>query len=269
METIQSKSRNVFLIELEFNDDVLGTQPRTEKLMRQFIESKLNREARDAEKKGLNPPSEERRKELIDRHLGRLFNQGVEETLEEEEKRMHTTFFQDGKGPYVGVYQVKAMIRDMLTSLGITKSKRGSKSTFDNLLSVRACSTSGEVYQGENGLRLHFRRLEKGSDDKLVWRIVPEVDGAVDKCAHVMTAQGPRSVLKRHDKVEKGRLRFVVSVPASMPKNRETALLRDEEIQKVFLAAQKAGLGCSRSQGHGSFTVVRLERLTDNPWVSK
>ena len=259
MEKVSSGSTNEFLVELEFNDDVLGTQPRTEKLMRQFVEAKLNREAKEAEKRGLTPPSEERREELINRHLERLFANGIEETIEAETKRMHTTFFRDARGPYIGHYQIKAMIREMLSCLGITVQKRGSKQTFQHLLSVRACRENGEVYGGGRGLKLHFFR-DGG--------IVGDVDGYVDKCAHVMTAQGPRSVLKRHDKMEKARLRFLVSVPAGVPKNRSTALIKDEEIQKIFLHAQNDGIGCSRSQGHGSFKLTRLEKITDNPWVS-
>ena len=44
-----------YLVEIEFNYDVLGTQPKTEELMRKFVEAKLNREAKEAEKAGLQP----------------------------------------------------------------------------------------------------------------------------------------------------------------------------------------------------------------------
>jgi len=261
IDTIQQNFENTtnkYFVEIEFNEDVLGGVPRTRELMAKFIESRLNREAKAAEKKGIAPPSEERKQELLTRHLDRLFSDTVDETIEAESERNHTTFFQDEHGPWIGEYQVKAMIREMMSCLGITMNKRGSKQTFQHLLTVRACDEEGNIVEGDQGLRLHFLRDGK---------VVSEVDGYVDKTAHLMTAQGPRSALKRHDKVVKASLRFALIVPAGLPKNRSTAILRDEEISKIFTHAQNDGLGCSRSQGHGSFKITRLERITDNPWV--
>jgi hypothetical protein len=248
-----------YLTEITFNDDVLGTQPKTEELMRKFIEAKLNREAKDAEKKGLRPPTEERRVEIMNLHLERMFGAAtIEETIEEEVKRAHTTFFIDSKGPYIGNYQMKACVRDMCTTLGIFMSKRGSKQTFQHLMGIRACDESGNVLPGEQGLRLHF------------WRdgeIVTQVDDWVEKTAHVMTAQGPRSIIKRHDYVTGATLRFLIQVPCNIEKNREKALIQDEQISKIMLGAENNGLGCSRSQGHGTFQVTRLERITNHPWI--
>jgi hypothetical protein len=261
VDTYLEGSTNKFLIELEFNQDVLGTQPRTEQLMRQFIEAKLNREAKEADKKGIEPPTEERRQELIQRHMDRMFGaSSVDKTIDDEVNRMHTTFFRDELGPYIGMYQLKACVRDMMTTLGITVSKRGSGNTRQHLFWLRACDEDGNIFEGEESLKLHFFR-DGG--------FLEDVDGFVDKTAHVMTAQGPRSVLKRHDKMDKARLRFAILLPADIPKCRSTALLRDEEIVKIFAQAQNNGLGCSRSQGHGTFTLTRLEKLTDIPWVSK
>ena len=257
---------NKFVIELEFRDDVLGGIPRTEKLIRQFLESKLKREAKDAEKKGLQPPTAAHKEELIQSYLQRMFGaETIEETIEEETQRMWTTFFQDAKGPYLGTYQVKAMLREMLSCLGIFMEKRGSKNQFQHLLSVHACDDEGNIYGTQNGsdseeaLRLHFYRDGK---------VLSDVDGFVDKTAHVITAQGPRSVLKRHDKVEKAKIRFAWILPARLPKNKEKAVIVDEEIAKILRFAGDDGLGCSRSQGHGSFTVTRCDKLTDNPWIS-
>ncbi|NDC89746.1 MAG: hypothetical protein EB075_13290 [Bacteroidetes bacterium] len=248
-----------YLVEITFNDDVLGTQPKTEELMRKFVEMKLNREAKEAEKAGLQPPTEERRAEIMNLHLQRMFGAAtVEETIEEEVERAHTTFFIDEAGPYIGNYQMKACIRDMCTTLGIFMQKRGSKQTFQHLLGIRACDHNGEPLPGEQGLRLHFWRDEE---------IVTEVDGWIEKTAHVMTAQGPRSVIKRHDQVFAATLRFLIMVPCNIEKNREKALIQDEEIAQIMLGAENNGLGCSRSQGHGTFRVTRLERVTNHPWI--
>jgi hypothetical protein len=254
----ETRTQN-YLVEIEFIDDVLGTQPKTEELMRKFVEAKLNREAKDAEKKGLQPPTEERRKEIMNLHLQRMFGAAtVEDTITEEVERAHTTFFIDEAGPYIGNYQMKACIRDMCTTLGIFMKKRGSKQTFQHLIGVRAADHDGNALRGEQGLRLHF------------WRdgeIVTQVDDWIEKTAHVMTAQGPRSVIKRHDYVTGATLRFLIMVPCNLEKNREKALIQDEQVVEIMLHAQNNGLGCSRSQGHGTFQVTRLERVTDHPWV--
>ena len=248
-----------YLVEIEFNYDVLGTQPKTEELMRKFVETKLNREAKEAEKAGLQPPTEERRAEIMNLHLERMFGADtVEDSIEEEVERAHTTFFADELGPWIGNYQMKACLRDMATTLGITMARRGSRQTQQHLKWVLACDENGDLYPGEKGLRLHFHRDGE---------IVPEVDGWVEKTAHVMTAQGPRSVIKRHDYVTQGRLRFAIGVACNLEKNREKATFQDAQITEMMLHAQNNGLGCSRSQGHGTFRVTRLERVTNNPWV--
>jgi hypothetical protein len=259
LSEIADKSVNKYLVFIEFNEDVLGTQPKTKELMRKFVETKLNREAREAEKKGLVPPSDERRLELLNRHLERMFGAAsVDETIDDEVEQAHTTFFHDDEGPYIGNYQMKACIRDMLTTLGISVAKRGSKQTFQHQMGVRSCDEHGNIYPGEKGLRLHFYRNGQ---------VVDKVDDWIEKTAHVMTAQGPRSIIKRHDRVLNATLRFVITTQANAPKNRSTALIKDDEVLRIMIGAQNNGLGCSRSQGHGTFEVINLERITNIPWL--
>ena len=251
--------RNTYLVEGTFVEDILGGQPKTEELMRKFVESKLNREAAEAERKGLQPPSEERRAELVKRHLERMFGaDSVDETINEESDRAWTTFFCDELGPWMGVYQVNAGVREMLSCLGITMSKRGSKQTFQHLLNIKSCDENGVEHEGDRGLRIHFYRNGE---------IVSQVDDYITKTASVSTPQGRRSIIKNHDRVLHATFRLLIHVPANLPKSRSTAVLRDPEIAAIFAHLQADGLGCSRSQGHGTFVVNRLERLTNVPWL--
>ena len=252
------RTTNKYVVELQFTEDILGGQSQTRELLTAHLEAMLRREAKEAEKQGIEPPSEERLQELLERHLERLFTDGVDDTIEAESERMHTTFFRDRHGPYIGVYQVKAMIREMMSCLGITMKKRGSKQTFQHLLAIRACDGDGNILEGEQGLRLHFFR----DGD-----VVPEVDGHLEMSANVATPQGKRSILKRHDKIDNASIRFAWTLPANARQNRSTALLKDKEVQEIMAHAQNDGLGAVRPLSHGTFTVTRLERVTDNPWV--
>ena len=253
---------NVYLVELEFREYCLGAQPKSEKLIRSWIETKMKREAKKAEKMGIEPPTEARKEELIKRHMDRLFAKGIDETIEEESERAWCTFFHDEYGPWIGHYAIKAGIREMLTTLGITgdPKRRGIGQTRQHLKWVMACDEEGNVYDGEQALHLHFFRDGE---------ILEEVDGCYDSTGNVMTAQGPRSILKKNDYMVGATLRFAVGVPANMPKNRSTKLLKDEDMALVFAHGQNNGFGAMRAMGHGTFTLKRLVRVTDHPWVRK
>ena len=255
---------NRYLLEITFNCDVLGTQPKTKDVMEKFLMAKLNREAKDCKKKGIAPPSEERIQELLTLHLIRMFGaDSVGETLEDETERAHTSFFRydssgEEVGPYLGVHMVKACIRDMCTTQGILIPKSGQKQTYQHLMNVKACDERGNILPGEKGICLNFYRDGE---------VLMEVDSFVEKTGTVMTQQGPRSIIKRHDQIIKATCRFVVSVPANLPAFRKKAAIRDSQIARIFHGAQENALGCSRGQGHGTFVVTKFSRLTNNPFV--
>ena len=79
----------------------------------------------------------ERMNEIIQRHLEKMFTPSLDEAMEAEEDKAHTTFFHDEIGPWVGVYQINACFRDVFTSLGYSVKKRGSLQTFQHLLNPR------------------------------------------------------------------------------------------------------------------------------------
>ena len=261
----QPDLRNTYAVELQFTEDVLGGQPRDPETMRGWIEAKLNREAAQAEKKGLKPPTEARKLELVNRHLERMFGaDSVDETIEEESDRAWTTFFCDEKGPWLGTYQVKAGVREMMSCLGITVSSRGSKQSFQHLMYIESCDEDFNPYRNEDDRpterSLHIHLYRDGE-------ILTDIDDHVTKTASVNTAMGKRSIIKNHDRILNATIRFLVHVPANLPQNRSTAMLRDREVCDIFGQLQTDGLGCCRAMGHGTFSLLRLERLTNNPWV--
>ena len=205
-ETLAASS-NSFLVELEFNDGVLGGNPKHPDVFRMHIESRLRREAKAAQKRGDTPPSEERIQEIVARSMVEMFGENVEETIANEQEKNHTTFKHNGYGPYIETRQIKAMLREMMTTLGITMAKRGSKQTYQHLLAVQACDEEGQPFEGELMNQLNFERY----DD-----IVEEVDDHVVMCAHVIGPQGPRSCIKHHDRICNAKVRFLIRAPADM-----------------------------------------------------
>ncbi len=246
-------NKDGYLITIRFLDKVLGTQPRSEEIMRNWLESKLAKESIKAAKTGAVIPTEAQRKEITEIQVANMAPKSADEVLDEGEDKAWTGFFTDDDGIWMGTYQVKACLRDCLTSLGITVAKRGSKQTMQHLMDIWACDAGGNILPNEKGQRLRFHRNGK---------YVKAADDHVEMTAHVMTAQGPRSVIKRHDYVQQAELTFLLTtVRKDLLSKRETAHLGEKEIVKVLSFMQGNALGCSRSQGFGKFEVVGLAKL--------
>jgi len=104
---------------------------------------------------------------------------------------------------------------------------------------------------------------------------VREPDGFQDRVVHVMTAQGPRSAIKRVDYLRAPlHLEFDVLVAEpnkavhwtqsrSQSKKKETGQALptnwDEAWSQMWRLAQELGLGANRSQGIGKFNVTRFD----------
>jgi hypothetical protein len=232
----QGELRDSYFVHIRFLDKVLGTQPRSEEIMRKWLESKhLDQE-------------------IIDKQVAAL---GPDNAIDEEEDRAWTTFQADEFGIFIGTYQVKAMIKELLSSLGITVSKRGSKQTLQHLFEVAACNEAGDMLQGDQKHRLRMFR-----DGEQIGR----PDDYVELTAHVRTPQGDRSVIKRHDYVLQADLYFRINVPKKdVLKGREKAHIGPAEIVKVMAFGENDAIGCSRSQGYGKFKVVQLLQMEEAP----
>ena len=112
----RTKHTNRFIVELEFRDKILGGHPKNPEVLRNHLIAKLDREAKEAIKRGEEPPSEERREELMQAHLERMFGASMEETIDHESEKSWTTFNSDEVGPYIEAYQVNAMLREMAST---------------------------------------------------------------------------------------------------------------------------------------------------------
>lgn len=164
---------------------------------------------------------------------------------DEAAQATYTTFKQDEAGIYIEDRNVKAMfkecsniLRDMLIAAEPPGTK---KSKFVNLRSKIA----EQIFLDAPKVRF----LRDG-------QIVTKADGFEERPIHVMTAQGPRTALKRFD---------FVNAPATI-KFRLKVLNKgvvDEELIRTLLEYGGVnGLGADRAQEVGKFTVTSVAKVT-------
>lgn len=159
-----------------------------------------------------------------------------------EEEDSWNRFHEDEKGLYIQTANVKALIRECLSVIGILQKKRGSKQILQHGLEVQPV--------GGRGSRLYLDRTAP--------------DGREEKPIHVVGPQGPRNAIKRTDYVEGAQFGFEVWIKHTSPQ--ETRHLGEAELKHALLLAQEDGLGADRSQGHGKFDVVWFEKIgTSDP----
>lgn len=165
-----------------------------------------------------------------------LTEAAVGELIEETAEKMWTGFpVEPGKGLFIFTRQVKAMLRESMTMLGITKKKIGSKQILQHGIEVKGFEHDSRLYLG-----------------------VSEASGTEEGPIHVMTAKGPRTALKRQDYVETPTLSFQLWVLTTAAA--EKRHIGQDEVVQMLTFAQENGLGASRSQGHGKFNVIEFEQ---------
>ena len=160
--------------------------------------------------------------------------EALEAQSEEEAEGMWTGFPCDERGLFIWTRQIKAMLRESATLLGITKKKRGSRQIIQHGFEVRGPDHDSRVYLG-----------------------VTEPTGSHEGPIHVMTPKGPRTALKRQDYVESPTLSFAVWILKTAPQ--ETRHLGEKDLVRMLTHCQENGIGASRSQGHGKFDVTEFD----------
>lgn len=148
-----------------------------------------------------------------------------------------TGFASDELGPFVWCRQVKAMIKQSASVLGITRKKIGSKQIL---------AEGAEVKALDGGDRLRWLPAD-----------APVVDE--ERPIHVQTAKGPRTALKRVDYVE--RVTFDFEVWVLKTASAEKRHIGEDDLALILTHAQENGLGADRSCGQGKFDVVEFTRL--------
>jgi len=146
------------------------------------------------------------------------------------------------RGIFIPCRNLKAMLKQSASVLRYTVKKRGSKQILAEGMEVKAL---------DGGERVYFGKLK--------------ADGTDESPIHVMTAQGPRTALRRMDYVERPYLEFEIWVLATAPG--EDRHMGEEEITNILAHAQENGSGAARSQGEGKFDVLLFEKVNTGQMI--
>lgn len=211
-----------YAVAIQVRDRIVGGMPRNPELIASWVQAtRPDGEAEDPAK------------------TAALIQEDAELIVNAVAEKMWTGFPEHSElGLFLPTRQVKALLKQSASVLGITKKKRGSKQILAEGLEVKAKTDPRD--------RLYFGKKK--------------ADGTEEKAIHVMTAQGPRSALKRFDYVLEPRFEFEIWVLKTHAQ--ETRHIGEEELVAILQHAQENGLGASRSQGEGKFDVVEFHALT-------
>jgi hypothetical protein len=145
-----------------------------------------------------------------------------------------TVFKRDSSGLYIEARAVKAMLKEATNVVFATKER--TKRWGETGKSPRSAAAEWVFVEPD---RIHLG--------------VSEPTGIELSIQHVSTPQGPRSSLSYYEYVERAELIFTVLVL-------EDRVL-PEHWPKIWLWAQKGGLGAKRSQGLGQFEITGWDKL--------
>lgn len=205
-------------VKLVFREKLCGGIPRNAETIKSWVESKTGFKDEKAEE---------------------MTKEAIEAMKEQLTESSWNGFKQDvAHGLYIEPRQVKAMLRESCTTLGIFKKQRGSKQIYQHGLEVKGV-------QHEQPSRIYLDRLKPDGQD----------EGPI----HIMTAQGPRSALKRLDYVEKAVIEF--DLWRYKTHANETRHISHDNFVRILTFAQENGLGADRSQGHGKFDIIEFQQV--------
>ena len=147
-------------------------------------------------------------------------------------------------GIYIGDYQIKAMLTEAASLLGITMKKRGSKQTLKEGLIVTG-----------------LKNTEKTDDTIYLLPLKTEVDGIHVHTGNVSGPQGNRSIVKAMEFVEKPEIQFTLSVLENRISVDAVKSFSTIDLKKCLAHGRELGLGAHRKYGGGRFDVLKFEEL--------
>jgi len=171
----------------------------------------------------------------------KLVQENAELVVNEVAEKCWNGFPEDPvRGLFVPCRNIKACLKQSAQLLGIYKQKRGSKQIM------------------AEGMEVKGQELD-GRTDRVYLQGKKQPDGTDESAIHVMTAQGPRTALRRMDYVTQPTLSFEIWVLKTAAQ--ETRHIGEEQLVEILTHAQENGLGASRSQGEGKFSVVEFQKI--------
>lgn len=156
--------------------------------------------------------------------------------LENRVEQSSTRFLSDERGLYIDAYQVKAMLRQSGSMLGLYKKRIGTKQICAEGLEVKGLEHERRVYLGKSA-----------------------PDGTYEATIHVTGPKGKLSGIKRVDFVEGVGLAFEIWILKTDAN--EKRHVGEKDLVEILRFSQENGVGADRSQGYGKFDVVKFAKL--------
>lgn len=195
---------------------LVGGIPRHPEIVKRWQEARF---PRDKSKLGNGDPQTPG--EAADRTVDTLGDQAI---TDEDVEGIWTGFMEyPGGGIAIEGRQVKAMLKESANVLKALLPVRGKPIPLRARLAERVFVLDRFILVGD------------------------EPTGTVERAIHVMTAQGPRTALKRTDYVDD-------AVVVCTLKVLDDGIINDERLTAILDHASLNGLGTDRSQGNGTFT---------------
>lgn len=237
-----------FEIVLDIRNRVVGGIPTNPELIKGWVAANMP------------SVSEDEKAKLVEKTVAEL-----PQAAEEKAEGMWTTFKQDAQGIYFEGRNVKSMLKECANILReklIASEKENAKATKKEKPEAEL-EKNGKA---EKVPKSRFTNLKA----KLAERIFVEedkirfmrdgvallkVDGDEERAIHVMTAQGPRTALKRCDYVNGPvELKFTVRML-------DDGLVDADLVETLLEFGGWNGLGADRSQGNGLFDVKSIKAI--------
>jgi len=208
-----------YRVQIQIRDRICGGMPKNPDLIKNWVEATTGHADEISEK---------------------LIQENAELVVNEVAEKCWNGFPEDAKhGLFVPCRNIKACLKQSAQLLGIYKNKRGSKQIMAEGMEVK-----GNEFEGRSDRVYLGKKMPDGTDESAI---------------HVMTAQGPRTALRRMDYVTKPTLSFEIWVLKTAAQ--ETRHIGEEQLVEILTHAQENGLGASRSQGEGKFNVIEFQKI--------
>jgi len=214
---------DVYEVTVEFEKPVVGGIPKSPEVIAAWIESR-------AKKKGRMP---EEIQKLIEKVSSEVYIS--EDDMEKEIEKTWTTFKGDKEGIYIEDRNIKAMLREAASTLGLFKGTGSTarKQTFQHGLTIKP-------------YRIRFYRDGE---------VIREPEDIQERPIIIDYKGNTISALKREDIVKEGaRITFYICIVANN-------VFSEKMVKEMVEIAQEIGIGAARSQGFGKFKIVEFKYL--------
>lgn len=227
-------------LKLTFTTALCGGKPKSKDILPAWLESQKATDPAYKKMQETELPAPRTIEEITEEHKATMGK--LDEDADKALEKSSVGFSEDDTGLFIPAYHVRAHLKDCAGVVGETLKNAGAPFT---ILQFRSKMVARLYVDGD---RLYLRNADGD--------IIKERTGYRDATMNVLTAQGPRTCLKRVDYVDGAVLECVLLF------HRGAGMLMDH-IRGCLIYGATHGLGQDRSLQFGRYTFKIGEQLTD------